>query len=300
MPPQFHDPAIVGTQYPQHVPQTSQAQGLSQQPTATSAPAAAVQEKAGKNLEKAKQPEAPVASARKEAPQQQVVEPPKREAPKEVSIEKAVEKARVDQRRQEKEQEKVSSEQSSALISDDVESIRKKTEELSMKRDVGITGRGGQRSRGGRPHGPKKNIVAEVRAAGDFDFEASNALFSKEDAPKDEEEVPAVPVVAYNKSSSFFDSLSSDLTDRGVKSAHKRITALFMLYHRSVPQESPFRSKERLISIRLVKQVSGGGEEEEEDEGAGAIGAEVDAAEEEGEEEVASLRIKLRKAADAM
>lgn len=98
-------------------------------------------------------------------------------------------------------------------------------------------GRGGQGQRGGRQEGGQKNIEVPKE---DFDFETANAKFNKQDLAKeaiasgepmgspvnedvpsttnghaDDEDVviPAKPS-NYDKKSSFFDNISSDLKDR--------------------------------------------------------------------------------------
>lgn len=85
-----------------------------------------------------------------------------------------------------------------------------------------IGGRGG---RGGARGGPQKVEIPDT----DFDFESSNAKFNKQDLVKEAiagsplgENPPAappteqaeVPVQGYNKSTSFFDNISSESKDR--------------------------------------------------------------------------------------
>lgn len=83
-------------------------------------------------------------------------------------------------------------------------------------------GRGGPRGGAARPAGQKVEVPAT-----DFDFETSNAKFNKQDlvkeaiagsplgeAPSAVSPEPEVPVVSYNKSTSFFDNISSESKDR--------------------------------------------------------------------------------------
>jgi len=87
-------------------------------------------------------------------------------------------------------------------------------------------GRGGRGGRGGAPRTPGQAGQKVDVPATDFDFESSNAKFSKEDlvkeaiagSPLGENPVvsptePEVPVT-YNKSASFFDNISSESKDR--------------------------------------------------------------------------------------
>jgi protein LSM14 len=83
--------------------------------------------------------------------------------------------------------------------------------------------------RGGRGRGGARNATQKVEVPdADFDFESSNAKFNKQDLVKEAiagsplgEEAPAssptepdAPVVGYNKSTSFFDNISSESKDR--------------------------------------------------------------------------------------
>ena len=91
-------------------------------------------------------------------------------------------------------------------------------------------GRGG-RGRGGARNANQKVEVPDV----DFDFESSNAKFNKhdlvkeaiagsplgEDAPVSSPTEPDAPLVAYNKSTSFFDNISSESKDRAESSNGK-------------------------------------------------------------------------------
>jgi protein LSM14 len=92
---------------------------------------------------------------------------------------------------------------------------------------TGFAARGGApRGRGGPRHQETRKIEVPKD---DFDFESSNAKFNKDDLVKEaiagsplgeheeEEEVPlsaSQPTVSYNKASSFFDDLSSEIKDR--------------------------------------------------------------------------------------
>lgn len=97
-------------------------------------------------------------------------------------------------------------------------------------------GRGGNANRGrGRGGRPAKVEVPDA----DFDFAQSNAKFNKEDVVKEAiagspaNEAPAVPViegseplegaipVAYNKSKSFFDNISSEARERAENNGQK-------------------------------------------------------------------------------
>lgn len=93
---------------------------------------------------------------------------------------------------------------------------------------AGFGGRGAVRGRGGPRQEPRKVEVPKD----DFDFESSNAKFNKQDLVKEaiagspvgegssngppEEAIPdiSLPAASYNKSSSFFDDLSSESKDR--------------------------------------------------------------------------------------
>ena len=103
------------------------------------------------------------------------------------------------------------------------------TDPIRAPRHPGAPGAGFNQTRGGRggrggirgAHAPK----AEVPAT-DFDFESANAKFSKEDLVKEViagspvgEHAPSIPsepapTAVYNKSTSFFDNISSDSRDR--------------------------------------------------------------------------------------
>ncbi|KUL86879.1 hypothetical protein ZTR_05343 [Talaromyces verruculosus] len=127
-----------------------------------------------------------------------------------------------------------------------VDDMMKRFNELKPY-DNNRTTRGGHHGpRGGRTHGPrggphvagKKLELPDT----DFDFESANAKFNKQDLVKEAiatgspiveeekethkpEEVPSSPSAApsaYNKSSSFFDNISSEIRDREENTARPR------------------------------------------------------------------------------
>ena len=103
----------------------------------------------------------------------------------------------------------------------------------------GFRGRGGRGGRGGATHQPQQPHKMEVPTT-DYDFASANAKFNKQDmvkeaiasgSPLGDGNVPAaadapvdgqangdddvvIPGASYNKSSSFFDNISSELKDR--------------------------------------------------------------------------------------
>lgn len=116
-----------------------------------------------------------------------------------------------------------------------MDNLTNKVNEMRVNASRGApAGRG--RGRGGRPGGPKVEVPNS-----DFDFAQSNAKFNREEIAKEAiagsplteqpnelaaqaAEVEASngnPVIAYNKSKSFFDNISSEAKDRAENSGHK-------------------------------------------------------------------------------
>ncbi|KAF3070435.1 Protein sum2 [Daldinia childiae] len=116
-----------------------------------------------------------------------------------------------------------------------MDNLTKKVNEMRMNAPrSSASGRG--RGRGGRSGGPSKVNVPDS----DFDFEAGNAKFNKQDLVKEAiagpplaEIIPntsvpeqvqtddSVPPVAYNKTTSFFDNISSEAKDRAENGGQK-------------------------------------------------------------------------------
>ena len=108
----------------------------------------------------------------------------------------------------------------SAASANTMDNLTKKVNEMRVNAAAGGRGRG----RGGRARGPNKIDVPDS----DFDFQTSNAKFNKQDLVKEaiaggsplgesvngaaaevEEPEESIPV-AYNKTKSFFDNISSE------------------------------------------------------------------------------------------
>jgi protein LSM14 len=118
-----------------------------------------------------------------------------------------------------------------------VDNLTKKVKEMRTNEPIraprhpGVGGFGSHRGRGRGGHAHKTTKI-EV-PAGDFDFESANAKFNKQDlvkeaiagsplgeAPADgveeanDNDVVIPKIASYNKASSFFDDLSSEIKDR--------------------------------------------------------------------------------------
>ena len=103
------------------------------------------------------------------------------------------------------------------------------SEPIRAPRHPGGAGFAQTRGRGGRGGGQSRGATAKDVPTTDFDFESSNAKFSKEDLVKEAiagspvgENTPdatsptesAAPASGYNKSASFFDNISSEAKER--------------------------------------------------------------------------------------
>lgn len=115
-----------------------------------------------------------------------------------------------------------------------MDNLTKKVNEMRMTAPRS-TGNGRGRGRGGRYGGPSKVDVPDS----DFDFQAGNAKFNKQDlvkeaiagsplaeasnGPPTELAQPdeAIPPIAYNKTRSFFDNISSEAKDRADNGGQK-------------------------------------------------------------------------------
>lgn len=119
----------------------------------------------------------------------------------------------------------------SAAGANPMDNLTNKVNEMRVNAAAGGRGRG----RGGRPRGPNKIDVPDS----DFDFQTSNAKFNKQDLVKEaiaggspigevpngadaevEEPEESIPV-AYNKTKSFFDNISSESKDRAENGGQK-------------------------------------------------------------------------------
>ncbi|KAH8677891.1 Scd6-like Sm domain-containing protein [Xylariales sp. PMI_506] len=114
-----------------------------------------------------------------------------------------------------------------------IDNLTKKVNEMR----VNATQRGGSTTRGGRGRGNRPGKV-EVPDA-DFNFEASNAKFNKQDlvkeaiagsplgetpngqTPEDPEPIEPAQPLAYNKTKSFFDNISSESRERAESGGQK-------------------------------------------------------------------------------
>ncbi|KAI0843372.1 Scd6-like Sm domain-containing protein [Hypoxylon sp. FL0890] len=120
-----------------------------------------------------------------------------------------------------------------------MDNLTKKVNEMRINASRGSAsgrGRGRGEGRGGRGGGSHKVTVPDA----DFDFAAGNAKFNKQDLVKEaiagspqpeaangptsehvQSEESAVPQVAYNKTKSFFDNISSEAKDRAENGGQK-------------------------------------------------------------------------------
>ncbi|KAI1084025.1 Scd6-like Sm domain-containing protein [Whalleya microplaca] len=116
-----------------------------------------------------------------------------------------------------------------ALNGEAMDNLARKVQEMRVEARTRSTGRG--RARGGRSGGPSRVDVPRTVPRTDFDFQAGNAKFNKQDLQKEAvatgspsseaangsvSETPESEetAIAYNRTMSFFDNISSEARDR--------------------------------------------------------------------------------------